>query len=118
MLSSLLTLSYCWSPDQQFSANAFAYISHLSNRMAKESNIVHQYFKKQFEDFTVMVKVDPIQLKGTEITLEKDGSKEVRDLKFDEAGYSSPQEIFEDLKADGFEVAGPLEFNLYFSGLS
>jgi len=86
--------------------------------MAKESNIVHQYFKKQFDDFTVMVKVDPIQLKGTEITIEKDGSKEMRNIKFEEAGYSAPEEIFEDLKADGFEAASPLEFNLYFSGLS
>ena len=86
--------------------------------MAKESNIVHQYFKKQFDDFTVMVKVDPIQLKGTEITIEKDGSKEVRHLKFDEAGYSTPEEVFEDLKADGFEAASPMEFNLYISGLS
>jgi hypothetical protein len=86
--------------------------------MAKESNIVHQYFKKQFDGFTVMVKVDPIQLKGTEITIEKDRSKEVRHLKFDEAGYLTSEEIFEDLKSDGFEVASPLEFNLYFSGLS
>jgi hypothetical protein len=27
------------------------------------------------------------------------------------------QEIFEDLKEDGFDVASPLEFNLYLSGL-
>ena len=86
--------------------------------MAKESNIVHQYFKKQFDDFTVMVKVDPIQLKGTEITIEKDGSKEKRHLKFDEEGYSTPEEIFDDLKADGFEAASPMEFNLYYSGLT
>jgi hypothetical protein len=85
--------------------------------MAKESNIVHQYFRKQFDDFTVIVKVDPIQLKGTEITIEKDGSKEIRQLKFDEAGYSTTEEILEDLKADGFEAASPMEFNLYFSGL-
>ncbi|MGC4021868.1 MAG: hypothetical protein QM734_07925 [Cyclobacteriaceae bacterium] len=86
--------------------------------MAKESNIVHQYFKKRFDDFVVMVKVDPIQLKGTEITIEKDGSKQVRHLQFHEAGYSTPEEIFEDLKADEFEDASPMEFNLYFSGLT
>ena len=86
--------------------------------MAKESNIVHQYFKKQFDDFTVIVKLNPIQLKGTEITIEKDGSKQMRQLKFDEAGYSSSEEIFEDLKADGFEAASPIEFNLYYSGLT
>jgi hypothetical protein len=86
--------------------------------VARESNIVHQYFKKQFDEFTVIVKVDPIQLKGTEITIEKDGSKQMREIKFDEAGYSKPEEIFDDLKLDGFEVASPLEFHLYFSGLS
>jgi hypothetical protein len=86
--------------------------------MAKESNIVHQYFKKQFDGFTVIVKVDPYQLKGTEITIEKNGSKEMRNLKFDEAGYSTLEEILEDLKADGFESSSPMEFNLYYSGLT
>ncbi len=79
--------------------------------MGKESNIVHQYFKKEFEDFTVLVRVNPIQFKGTEITLHKDGKPTVRDLDFD-------QEIFEDLKADGFEASSPLEFNLYYNGLA
>lgn len=79
--------------------------------MGKESNIVHQYFKKEFEDFMVLVRVNPIQFKGTEITLHKDGKSEVRDLDFD-------QEIFEDLKADGFQSSSPLEFNLYFNGLA
>jgi len=32
-------------------------------------------------------------------------------LEFDE-------EIFNDLKADGFEICSPLEFNLYSSGLA
>jgi hypothetical protein len=79
--------------------------------MAKGSNIVHQYFKKEFEDFTVMVRVNPIHFKGTEITIFKTGKSEVRELDFDEG-------IFEDLKADGFDVASPLEFNLYHAGLA
>jgi hypothetical protein len=79
--------------------------------MAKDSNIVHQYFKKEFGEFTVMVKVNPYHYKGTEITIQKDGTAEIRELDFDEA-------IFEDLKADGFQEASPLEFNLYFSGLA
>ena len=78
--------------------------------MAKGSNIVHQYFKKQFEDFTILLKVDPIQLKGTEITIQKGNQPELRDLELD-------SEIFEDLKADGFTEASPLEFNLYLCGL-
>jgi hypothetical protein len=78
--------------------------------MAKGSNIVHQYFKKEFDEFTILVRVNPIQWKGMEITLPKNGEPEVRELDFDEG-------IFEDLKADGFKEASPLEFNLYFSGL-
>lgn len=79
--------------------------------MGKGSNIVHHYFKKEFQDFTVLVKVNPIQLKGTEITLHKNNEKEIRDLEFD-------QEILEDLKADGFTESSPLEFNLYHAGLA
>ena len=79
--------------------------------MAKSSNIVHQYFKKEFEDSVVLVKVNPILFTGTEITLLKSGEVDVREMEFD-------QEIFEDLAADGFQEASPLEFNLYHSGLA
>jgi hypothetical protein len=79
--------------------------------MAKDSNIVHQYFKKDFEDFKVLVKVNPIQFKGSEITVHTKGNIELRELEFD-------SDIFDDLTADGFEPSSPLEFNLYFSGLA
>ena len=79
--------------------------------MGKENNIVNQYFKKELDDMKVLVKVNPIHFKGTEITIFKNGESELRELEFDE-------EIFEDLKADGFETASPLEFNLYLSGLA
>jgi hypothetical protein len=79
--------------------------------MAKGSNIVHQYFKKEFDDFTVLVRVNPLQFKGTEITLPKTGDPEIRELDFDE-------QILDDLKADGFAEASALEFNLYYSGLA
>jgi hypothetical protein len=79
--------------------------------MAKGSNIVHQYFKKEFDDFTILVKVNPLQFKGTEITLHKNGKSELRELDFDE-------NILDDLSADGFSEASPLEFNIYYSGLA
>lgn len=79
--------------------------------MAKASNIVHQYFRKEFDEFTVLVRVNPIHFKGTEITLHKNGENEVRDLDFD-------PEIFADLIHDGFIESSPLEFNLYYSGLA
>ena len=79
--------------------------------MAKSQNIVHQYFKKKLDDLQILVRVNPIQYKGTEITIPHEGELTIRDLEFDE-------EIFEDLKADGFEECSALEFNLYLSGLA
>ena len=78
--------------------------------MAKTNNIVHQYYKKEFEDMTILVRVNPILLKGTEITLLSNGQKELRELEFDES-------IEEDLKIDGFRIASALEFNLHLVGL-
>ena len=74
------------------------------------SNIVHQYFKKEIDGVKIIVRVNPILFKGTELTIGKDGVVATRDLEFDE-------DIFADLAADGFEAASPLEFNLYQSGL-
>ncbi|GCC49945.1 hypothetical protein SanaruYs_01600 [Chryseotalea sanaruensis] len=79
--------------------------------MAKTNNIVHQYFKKQLEGFKLLVKVNPIHFKGTEIMVPESGEVEIRDLEFD-------AEIFDDLKADGFTECTALEFNLYASGLA
>lgn len=78
--------------------------------MPKTNNIVHQYYKKEFEDVTILVRVNPILFKGTEITVLSNGQKELRELEFDE-------NIEEDLKIDGFRIASPLEFNLHLSGL-
>ena len=77
--------------------------------MAKGSNIVHQYFRKEMEGLTILVRVNPIQYTGTEITIQE-GAHVIRELEFDE-------EIFEDLKADGFAESSALEFNLYLNGL-
>ena len=78
--------------------------------MGKAGNIVHQYFKKEMADFTLLVKVNPLQFKATEITVHRDQDPELREIDVDE-------EIFDDLKTDGFTEASPLEFNLYLSGL-
>ncbi len=79
--------------------------------MGKGSNIVHQYFKKEFEGYKILVKVNPITFSGSEITIGLQPEAEYREMEFD-------SEIFEDLKTDGFEQANPLEFNLYLSGLA
>lgn len=44
--------------------------------MGKSSNIVHQYFRKELDDSTILVKVNPILFRGTEITLLKTGEIE------------------------------------------
>lgn len=79
--------------------------------MAKGSNVVHQYFKRDFDGYKILVKLNPMSLVGVEITRFEDGRVEMRDLEFDE-------DILEDLRTDGFEEANPLEFNLYLSGLA
>jgi len=79
--------------------------------MAKESNIVHRYFKKKLAEATILVKVNPILFKGVEIILSASGESQTRELSFDE-------DIWEDLKADGFDEASALKFNLYYSGLA
>ena len=75
------------------------------------SNIVHRYFKKEWEGGHILVRVNPVHLKGTELIVRPDGKVEQRNLQFDEA-------IFEDLAADNFTEASALEFQLYFSGLA
>jgi hypothetical protein len=77
--------------------------------MAKGSNIVHQYFRKEIEGLTILVRVNPIHYTGTEITIQE-GAAEMREMQFDE-------EILEDLKVDGFTESSALEFNLYLNGL-
>lgn len=79
--------------------------------MAKASNIVHQYFKGEFEGARILLRLNPINLTGTELTIMPSGEVSQRDLEFDE-------DILDDLKADGFAEASPLEFNLYLSGLA
>ncbi|MBK8293084.1 MAG: hypothetical protein IPK96_21290 [Flammeovirgaceae bacterium] len=77
--------------------------------MGKENNIVHQYFKKEAEGIKILVRINPIHLKGAELVVENN-TVEIRDLEFD-------SEIFEDLKVDGFVEVNALEFNLYLVGL-
>ncbi len=78
--------------------------------MAKDSNIVHQYFKKQLEGSRILVKVNPIHLTGTELIIDQEGELHSRDLEFD-------NQVFDDLKHDGFVEVNALEFNIYLSGL-
>ena len=73
--------------------------------------MVHEYFKRDFDGFKVLVQVNPANFSGLELTIDNNGRIEKRKMRFDE-------EIFEDLETDGFEPASPLEFNLYLKGLA
>ncbi|MBL6449482.1 hypothetical protein JMN32_24430 [Fulvivirga sp. 29W222] len=74
-------------------------------------NVVHQYFKRQFDDFTIIVQVNPVNFNGIELTIHKNGEIEKRKMTFD-------QDIYEDLNVDGFIESSSLEFNLYLKGLA
>ncbi len=79
----------------------------------KTGAIVHQYFKKVFEDGTVLVKVNPIHFTGEEIFIPSGGEPPViqKNMTFDE-------EIFDDLSHDGFLESSALEFQLVAKGLA
>ncbi|HRK55776.1 MAG TPA: hypothetical protein PK185_17835 [Cyclobacteriaceae bacterium] len=79
--------------------------------MSIQSNIVHQYFKKEIEGSKLLVKLNPIHLRGLELIVYSNGKVETREMEFDEA-------IFEDLEADGFKEVSGMEFNLHLSGLA
>ncbi len=68
-----------------------------------------KYFKRTFDDYKVLVKVNPADFTGTELIVHPDGKIEKTEMEFDE-------EIFEDLAVDEFEEAGVMEFNIYLSG--
>ena len=74
--------------------------------MAKKDAIVYKYFKRVFDDYQVLVAVNPIDLTGTEIIVHPDDKVEITKMEFDE-------EIYDDLEVDEFKPSSPLEFHLY-----
>ncbi|MEQ9414913.1 MAG: hypothetical protein RIF39_13840 [Cyclobacteriaceae bacterium] len=78
--------------------------------MSIQSNIVHQYFKKEIEGSKLLVKLNHVHLNGTELIVYANGKVETREMDFDEA-------IMDDLEADGFTEVSGMEFNLHLSGL-
>jgi hypothetical protein len=78
--------------------------------MAKDSNIVHQYFRKESAESLLLVKVNPIQYTAAEILVSSAGT-ELREYELDE-------EFESELTVNGYQPAGPMEFNLYLSGLT
>ena len=72
----------------------------------KKDAIVFKYFKRVFDDYQVLVAVNPIDYSGTELIIHPDEKVEKNDMQYDE-------DIYEDLKVDEFNESSPLEFQLY-----
>ncbi len=73
--------------------------------------MIHEYFKKEFSDFKIIVQLNPKTFEGVELTVYSDKKIEKRAMQFD-------AEIYEDFAADNFTKASPLEFNLYLNGIT
>lgn len=70
--------------------------------------VIFQYFKRIFDDYQVLVQVNPNDFTGTELIIHPDGKVEKTIMEFDE-------EIFEDLAEDEFQACSPLEFQLHLA---
>jgi hypothetical protein len=77
----------------------------------KSSAVVHEYYKRVFEDYIVLVQLNPIDYSGLELIVHPDKKLEKTKMQFDE-------DIREDLEVDEFKKTTALEFNLYLQGLA
>jgi hypothetical protein len=69
-----------------------------------------QYFKRVFDDYQVLVQVNPEDFTGVELIVHPDGKIEKTEMIFDE-------EVFDDLTADEFLHCSAIEFQLLLSKL-
>ncbi|AGA78749.1 hypothetical protein [Echinicola vietnamensis] len=72
---------------------------------------IAKYFKRTFDDYKVLVQVNPDDLTGVELIIHPSGKIEKTIMEFDD-------EIYDDLEVDEFESCSPLEFNMYLKGLA
>lgn len=72
----------------------------------KKDAIVYKYFKRIFDDYQVLVAVNPIDFSGIELIIHPDTKVEKNEMQFDE-------DIYEDLAVDEFKESSALEFQLY-----
>ncbi|WP_111671816.1 hypothetical protein [Algoriphagus litoralis] len=66
---------------------------------------ISHYFKRVFDDYQVLVMVNPTDFTGVELIVHPDGKIEKTEMEFDE-------EIFDDLEADEFQTCSALEFQM------
>jgi hypothetical protein len=66
---------------------------------------ISQYFKRIFDDYQVLVMINPQDFSGIELIVHPDG-------KIEKTAIEADEEIFEDLKVDEFQACSALEFQL------
>ncbi|MDN3670251.1 hypothetical protein QWY93_13045 [Echinicola jeungdonensis] len=71
---------------------------------------ISKYYKRTFDDYQVLVQVNPEDYSGIELIIHPSGKIEKTIMDYDE-------EIYDDLKVDEFEPCSPLEFNLFLKGV-
>ena len=69
---------------------------------------ISKYFKRVFDDYQVLVQVNPEDFSGIELIIHPDGKIEKTIMEFD-------AEIFEDLEEDEIIPCGALEFQLHLA---
>jgi hypothetical protein len=67
---------------------------------------IYEYFKKELDEATILVRIDPNTFSGLELIVLKNNQVKKTVRTFDET-------IYEDLKFDDFVSGNPLEFNLH-----
>ncbi len=72
--------------------------------------MIHEYFKKEISGAKILVQLNPKTFEGLELIVHPDQTIEKTPRQFDE-------EIYDDLAADEFIQASPIEFNLYLKGI-
>ncbi len=72
--------------------------------------MIHEYFKKEVDGAKILVQINPDSLYGLELIVHPDGSVDKTKRQFE-------SDIYEDLAEDEFDIASPLEFNLYLKGI-
>ena len=75
------------------------------------SQTIFEYFKKELEEATILVRIDPENYEGLELIVDKNNQIKKTPRQFDET-------IYEDLEFDEFIKGNPLEFNLRLQGVS
>jgi len=75
------------------------------------SQIIFEYFKKELDEATILVRVNPNTFDGVELIVLKNNQVKKTARVFDET-------IYDDLAFDKFVDGNALEFNLHLQGIS